>query len=191
MKKSKIEAAETRRRIIKAAGREFCRNGIHATGLSDLMAAAGLTHGGFYKHFQSKDQLVAEAFLVGLEGVVDNTKADAAAPQPGKKALEAIVDDYLSTAHRDDLAGGCPLAALGSELVHANPEIRAAASEGFVTLADVIAKQFPRSKPEVARAKAMFILSAMIGAVTMARMVTDPVLSSALLEQARAGLTKR
>ncbi len=61
MKKSKLEAAETRRRIVKTAAAEFRRNGIHATGLSDVMAAAGLTHGGFYRHFDSKDQLVAEA----------------------------------------------------------------------------------------------------------------------------------
>ena len=77
MKKSKLEAAETRRRIVKTASAEFRRNGIHATGLSDVMAAAGLTHGGFYRHFDSKDDLVAEACAAAMEPAAENTVASA------------------------------------------------------------------------------------------------------------------
>jgi TetR/AcrR family transcriptional regulator, transcriptional repressor for nem operon len=79
MKKSKLEAAETRRRIVKTAAAEFRRNGIHATGLSDVMAAAGLTHGGFYRHFDSKDELVAEACAAAMELAAENTVASACA----------------------------------------------------------------------------------------------------------------
>jgi TetR/AcrR family transcriptional repressor of nem operon len=189
MKKSRIEAAETRRRIIKAASQEFSRNGIHATGLTDLMGAAGLTQGGFYKHFRSKNQVVAEAFASGMDAVVDLAET-AANPAPGKTGLEAIVETYLSTDHRDNPADGCPLAGLGSELVHADDQVRTASSEGFTKLVDVIAKQFPRLEPEAARARAIFILSAMVGALTMARMVTDRNLSSSILEQARQSLLK-
>jgi len=186
MKKSKVEAAETRRRILKAARQEFCRNGIQATGLSELMAAAGLTHGGFYKHFRSKDQVVAEALASGLCAFVNETEASPV--PPGKKGLAAIVESYLSIEHRDDPAHGCPLAALGGELVHTDGSIRESASRGFTELVDHIAKQFPRTKPEVAKARALFILSAMVGALTMARMVTDPALSAAILDQAKKSL---
>lgn len=186
MRKSKLEAAETRRRIVSAASREFCRHGIHATGLADLMAAAGLTHGGFYKHFRSKDQVIAEACATGLETVIE--VAEAAPSGAGKSGLEAIVETYLSTEHRDRLSDGCPLAALGSELVHADDEIRAAASEGFVKLVEVIAKQFPGSTPDAARAEAVFVVSAMVGALTMSRMVTDEDLSLLILDQSRQRL---
>jgi TetR/AcrR family transcriptional regulator, transcriptional repressor for nem operon len=184
MRKSKLEAAETRRRIVSAAAQEFCRNGIHATGLSDLMAAAGLTHGGFYKHFRSKDQVVAEACVNGLETVIEVAEGE------GKSGLEAIVETYLSMDHRNRLSGGCPLAALGSELAQADDEIRAAASQGFIRLVDVIAKQFPQSDPEAARAQAVFVVSAMVGALTMSRMVTDPDLSALILDQSRKQLDR-
>jgi AcrR family transcriptional regulator len=106
MKKSKLEAAETRRRIVRTAAAEFRRNGINETGLSDLMAAAGLTHGGFYRHFGSKDQLVAEACSAAMESVVETTKA-AAAHRPAKSRLQAIAERYLSTDHRDNQSEGC------------------------------------------------------------------------------------
>src|SRR6202163_3333984 len=98
MKKSKLESAETRRRIVKTAAAEFRRNGINGTGLSDLMGAAGLTHGGFYRHFGSKDQLVAEACAEAVETVIFGRLA-AAAPEGAGAAVA-----YLSTGHRDDPA---------------------------------------------------------------------------------------
>ena len=88
MKKSKLETAETRRRIVKAAAAEFRRNGIHATGLCELMAAVGLTHGGFYRHFDSKDQLVTEACAAGMEAEIDG----AAVTSTVNFATETIFD---------------------------------------------------------------------------------------------------
>jgi TetR/AcrR family transcriptional repressor of nem operon len=189
MKKSKAETAETRRRIVKAAAAEFRRNGIHATGLADLMAAAGLTQGGFYRHFRSKDHLVAETCAVGLEGIVAVTDA-AADDADGRGGFEAIVERYLSPDHCGDQAGCCLLVALGSELAHGDEEARAVASEGFQRLAEVIAKQFPHMTAETARARAIFALSAMIGAATMARMVPDPDLSAEILRNTREYLIK-
>ena len=190
MKKSKIEAAATRRRIVKAANLEFCRNGIRATGLVDLMASAGLTQGGFYKHFRSKDQVIAEACAAGMVAVAEVAKA-AAERGHGKGGLEEIVDSYLSMDHRDMVDGGCPLHALGSELAHADDQVRATVTEGLLKFADVIAQQFTRTKPKAAQERALFVISAMVGAMTLSRMVTDQNLSAAILEQTRKRLTKR
>src|SRR5882757_7486907 len=101
MKKSKKEAAETRQRIVKTAAAEFRRNGIDGTALADLMAAAGLTHGGFYRHFASKDQLVAEACVAGMETVVEDMQTTTS-NLSGKNELKAITDNYLSADHRDN-----------------------------------------------------------------------------------------
>jgi len=116
MRKSREEAAETHKRIVQAAARQFREKGIAATGLAELMKAAGLTHGGFYKHFASKDQLVAEA----TAAAVDSLLKEMAAHPTFKSALAA----YLSTRHRDNPASGCPLAALGDELARSGKEAR-------------------------------------------------------------------
>src|ERR1700730_6687099 len=105
MRKSREEAAQTRKRIVTAAAGEFRKNGVVATGLADLMTAAGLTHGGFYKHFESKDQLVAGACAEAV-GVLIGKLQSAASTGPGAAATA-----YLSTAHRDNPATGCPLCA--------------------------------------------------------------------------------
>jgi TetR/AcrR family transcriptional repressor of nem operon len=187
MKKSKREAAETRRRIVKAAAAEFRRKGIRATGLSDLMATAGLTHGGFYRHFASKDQLVAEACAVAM-AALDGTGEASAREGAGKHGLAAILDDYLSPDHRDNLADGCVLAGLGSELARGDHKTRAAATAGFLKVVDVLAEQYRQTKPEAAKARALVAAAAMVGAVTMSRVVTDPKLSAAILRSTKKRL---
>ena len=189
MRRSRAEAEETRRRIVQTAAKAFRRNGIHATGLNDVMADAGLTHGGFYRHFESKGELVAEACSVGMDAIVDVARA-AASGAAGREALEAILEAYLSTAHRDNVGDGCPLAGIGSELARADGETRKAASAGFLTMVDTVAKQLRRRKPADAKAEALFVLSAMIGAVTMSRIVDDPALSDAILQETRSRLAK-
>src|SRR6476646_6385709 len=106
MRKSREEAAQTRRRIVEAASCEFRKCGIVATGLNDLMRAAGLTHGGFYKHFESKDQLVAEACADAVEMTICERLAAAASEKGGAAAA------YFSVGHRDNPATGCPLSAI-------------------------------------------------------------------------------
>jgi TetR/AcrR family transcriptional regulator, transcriptional repressor for nem operon len=134
MKKSKLEAAETRRRIVKTAAAEFRRNGIHDTGLSGVMAAAGLTHGGFYRHFDSKDELVAEACAAAMEPAAENT-VTSACYDAANDSLEAIVTSYLCPDHRDNLSEGCLIAALGSELARSDDKTRAAAERTPVAIA--------------------------------------------------------
>jgi len=188
MRKSKQETALTRERIVKAAASEFRQHGIVATGLADLMSAAGLTHGGFYRHFDSKDQLVAEASAVALAATTEKFAA-AASRQPGQKGLEAVVCEYLCTAHRDNRRDGCPLAALGSELARADTETRNAATAAFLKLVDIVAGQIDPAKPEEAKKRAMAVVSTMIGALTMSRIVNDKRLSKSLLRNAQEVLT--
>ena len=111
MRTSREEAARTRARIVRSAAALFKRDGIHATGLAGLMADAGLTHGGFYGHFESKEQLVAEAcelaFAEALERIVE-----LAAAAPPSRRFRTFVDEYLSDAHRDNPKSGCGFAAL-------------------------------------------------------------------------------
>ena len=124
MRKSRIEAAKTRERIVTAAAAEFRQHGIAGTGLADLMKAAGLTHGGFYRHFKSKDHLVAEACSAAVATMTERVAASASGKR-GRKSLETAVADYLSTEHRDNPRDGCPLAALGSEMARADTQTRA------------------------------------------------------------------
>ena len=184
MRKSKQEAAGTRQRIIKAAAAAFRKNGIAGTGLSDLMAAAGLTHGGFYRHFDSKDQIVAEAFTAAAESLVQQLAAAASRKSP-RRGLKTIVQTYLSAAHRDEPADGCPVAALGSEISRSDDErTRSAATRALVKFVEIIAAQFGKTRPDIARRRALVAAATMIGAVTMSRIVTDSELSAAILQEA-------
>ncbi|HJZ15388.1 MAG TPA: TetR/AcrR family transcriptional regulator [Stellaceae bacterium] len=190
MRRSKQDAAETRRRIIIAAAAEFRRNGITDTSNSDLMAAAGLTHGGFYRHFESKDQLVAEACDAAVRSMVDKFAA-AAVGKSARRRLGAATARYLSTDHRDDPAHGCPLAALGSEVARCDEGVRSAATDGFRRLVAIIAAQYEGTRPDLAKQRALAAASMMIGALTMSRIVTDPELSSEILSQANSYLADK
>jgi TetR/AcrR family transcriptional repressor of nem operon len=144
------------------------------------MKAAGLTHGGFYKHFESKDQLVAEACAGAMDAAISTMGMEA---QPTKSAAVAA---YLSTRHRDDPASGCPLAAIGSELARTDTKTREAATDGFERLVAILAGE---SESKDSRRRAVAAISTMIGAVTMARIVTDPELSAEILRDAERSLT--
>jgi TetR/AcrR family transcriptional regulator, transcriptional repressor for nem operon len=184
MRKSKQEAAATRQRIIKAAAAAFRKNGIAGTGLSDLMAAAGLTHGGFYRHFDSKDQIVAEACAAATESAI----AAFFSKKSPLRGLKARIAKYLSPAHREDPSAGCPLAALGSEIARCDGKTRAAATQAFLELVDIIAAESGKTRPDVARRRALVAASTMIGALMMSRIVTDSELSAGILREAEKQL---
>jgi TetR/AcrR family transcriptional regulator, transcriptional repressor for nem operon len=183
VRRSKQEAAVTRQRIVEAAAASFGKNGIAGTGLSDLMAAAGLTHGGFYRHFASKDQIVIEACTAAAESLVEQLAASVAKKSP-QRGLNAIVENYLSTAHRDDPADGCPIAALGSEIARGDERTRAAATQALLRFVEVIASRFGKTPPDVARRRALVAAATMIGALTISRIVTDSELSAGILREA-------
>jgi Transcriptional regulator len=187
MRKSKIETAETRRRIIEVAAQQFRSKGIQATGVNEVMSEAGLTHGGFYRHFESKNQLVAEACELGFTAVVDSFNALASNAQ-GKAGFKSIIDDYVSTGHRDNAADGCPLAGMGSELARADETTREAATEGFNRMVAVLAERVGDSQADTANSDAVFALAAMVGALTLSRIVTDPAASDAILQTVKRHL---
>src|SRR5262245_16320522 len=114
MRRSKQDAAATRERIVRESAAAFRKNGIAATGLSEVMAAAGLTHGGFYRHFASKDQLVAEACGAAAKALAEQLAASSSKKSP-RDGLKTIVKRYLGAAHRDEPEDGCPVAARSEE----------------------------------------------------------------------------
>jgi TetR/AcrR family transcriptional repressor of nem operon len=185
MRKSREEAALTRKRIVTAASKEFRKNGIVATGLNDLMKAAGLTHGGFYKHFESKDQLVSEACAEAVESLIEKITT-AASGGPGSASAA-----YLSADHRDNPFEGCPLAAIGSELARSDDKTRDVATDGFLKLVDIMESQFGKIPRDIARQRALVAVSTMIGALTLSRIVTDPELSAEILKAAEKSLSKK
>jgi TetR/AcrR family transcriptional regulator, transcriptional repressor for nem operon len=188
MRKSRQEAARTRKRIVKVAAQKFRRQGIGGISVADLMDAAGLTHGGFYRHFDSKDQLVAEASASGAAALARRMTAALEGQSP-KSGLKTIAESYLSPGHRDNASDGCVLAALGSELARADKSARTAATQGYLDLVDLAARQFNEVSPEAARSEALATVALMIGALTMSRVVKDPELSAEILQSAQKHIT--
>jgi TetR/AcrR family transcriptional repressor of nem operon len=184
MRKSASEAAKTRERIITTAAEKFRENGIVATGLNGLMGAAGLTHGGFYKHFPSKDHLVAEA-CSHLANVVTRGMVERALAAPVEERLGLFVRLYLSRAHRDQSGSGCGFAALASEIARMGPEVRAAGTQGFREMARALQELEPRLQTPDGEARARVAAATMVGALICSRAVGDPDLSYTILTDAR------
>ncbi|MGY6126963.1 TetR/AcrR family transcriptional regulator (plasmid) [Paraburkholderia strydomiana] len=185
MKKSRAETAETRRRIVETAARTFTSNGIHATGVAEIMSAAGLTQGGFYRHFASKDQLVAEACAAGMSAIVCSVEA---AAQEGNDRFLKHFESYLMEGNRDDFLGACPLVATGSELARADMDTRRAASHGLREIISIMAGHNGTASEALAEGRAIFAFSAMVGAVTLSRIVDDAALADAILDETRRRL---
>jgi len=178
LRKSKLEAAQTREAIVAAAADHIKRTGIAEASLADVMAAAGLTHGGFYRHFRNKEHLVSEALSAAGEKVIAAIGRNMA-----KGGLNAVVDRYLSTTHRDSSTPNCPFAALGSEMARSGKETRTAATAVLEKLFTTLASDTPDR--EEARGDAIVALCTMIGAMTLARVVADGDLSSEILDRVK------
>ena len=183
LRKSRLEAAQTREAIVAAAADLIRRTGIAQASLADMMAAAGLTHGGFYRHFRNKEHLISEALSAAGEKAIATIGQKMA-----KGGLKAAVDGYLSTSHRDSPTPICPFAALGSEMARSRKVTKAAATEVLEKLFVTLAGDAPHR--EEARGDAIVALSMMIGAMTLARIVADSDLSSEILDRAKDHLTR-
>lgn len=169
----------THERIVEVAARAIRRSGYSGTGVADIMKEAGLTHGGFYAHFESRDALLAEAGdRAGAESVALAARVAAAAP-PGQ-AVQAMIQAYLSPEHIAAIETGCPVSALGSEMPRQAPEVRRAATIHIKEMIDVFARQMPDWGQPQAHEQAMALICALIGTTMMARAVDDPKLSRAL-----------
>jgi TetR/AcrR family transcriptional repressor of nem operon len=189
MRKTRQETAATRQRIVEAAQTEFRRHGIAGSGLTGLMAAAGLTQGGFYKHFASKAQLVAESTTAAVDTLVEQMQS--LAPEPGAAdAFKAMVNGYLSPTHRDG-DNGCPYAGLGSELARADEDVRRVSVEGFERMIAVLTQPLHDGEDATARDQALLTLCAMMGALTVSRMANGQALADEVLESVGRQLCKK
>ncbi|HET9625348.1 MAG TPA: TetR/AcrR family transcriptional regulator [Kofleriaceae bacterium] len=181
MKVSREQVAENRQKILEAAGRLFRDRGYEDVTVAEVMGAAGLTHGGFYGHFASKEELIAETVAYTL------------ANAPGAdRDLAAYADAYLSTAHRDNRAGGCAFAALGSDTVRESPEARAAMTDSLRRQIARFALSAPGATAAERRQAAIGSWAAMVGAVVLARLARaeDARLSDEVLRATRAWIAK-
>ena len=170
----------TRRRLLEAAGRRFKSDGIDGSGIATLVADAGLTNGAFYGHFASKDDLVASVVAQQLSdqlAVVDALPA-------GPESVAAFLREYLSPTHRDDLAGGCPSAALLDEIGRCDDGTRAAYTDGARSMIQAIARRLDDGDAAAAEARAISLFALIAGAVQLARAVTDVELSDRILASA-------
>ena len=179
MKTSKEQVARNRERILEAASEGFRKHGFDGLKVADLMKSAGLTHGGFYRHFDSKDQLVTEALSATEKNLVRDSLA---AAEQGPRAMLDVFQDYVTQAYRDNVEDGCPLAAMGSELVRADDATRHAATTSFRKIVETVAPFLRSGDDAEGTDTALSLLTNMVGALTIARMVDDRALSNRILE---------
>jgi AcrR family transcriptional regulator len=178
MRYEKGHKEATRRRIVETASARFRQDGIEGVGVADLMAEAGLTHGGFYSHFSSKEDLVRAA----MEEASGHSQARFK-QRIEEGGLEAWIRGYLRTAHRDHPEKGCAVAALASELARHPRTTRQPMTERLADLRSDIETHLPESMaPAVKRARAVGIFATMVGALQMARAVDNPEMSEEILE---------
>jgi len=178
----------THERIVEAAGRAIRRSGYSGTGVADIMKQAGLTHGGFYAHFDSRDAMLAEAAdRAGAETVATMERVAAAAPP--EQALRAVIRTYLSQAHVEAIETGCAVAALGSEMPRQAPKVRRAATRRIKEMIDLVGRQSPDWGQPGAHERALVTVATAVGALVLARAVDDPKLSDAVRQAALHHLT--
>lgn len=188
MKVSREQAAENRERIVTAAAKLFRERGFDGIGVADIMNSAGLTHGGFYGHFGSKDDLAAEACARALGDSV--RKWDAVIERNPDAALATITDSYLSPRHRDKPGAGCAISALGSDVARQKPSVRRAVTEGLLALVSRLAPLAPGKSKAEKRQAALAEFAGMVGAVMMARAVDDADLSEEILRAVSQSLPR-
>ena len=189
MKVSREQAAQNRERIVQVAAKLFRERGFDGIGVADLMKAAGLTHGGFYGHFGSKEDLAAEASDRALKdiqqywsGVVDKNPDE---------AFSTIVNRYLSEGHRDTPGKGCLVAALGSDLGRQARPVRRVVTDGIQAFIGQLMQLVPGKLKPARRRRALTDFAAMVGAVTIARAVDDPALSKDVLDAVASSLLEQ
>lgn len=185
MRKSRSETAETRARIVSTASKMFLDRGLGVVGMRDIMAGANLTPGGFYRHFQSKDQLIAEANSAAFDRLLARLETEIVGKSPAK-ALERIVFLYLHQSQGKERPYLCPLAMLGAELGHSDSQVRAVALNGYRRLVQLVADNLTHQTRREALAAASGIVSTLVGAVTLADTASDSATASAILNNAEA-----
>lgn len=181
MRVSRAQAEENRETVINVASRLFREHGFDGIGLKDLMKGAGLTQGGFYKQFASKDDLAAQASRRAMESA---TRRWSEAAADSSDPLEAVMAFYLSKDHRGEKAEGCPLVALGSDATRQSEEVKRPFEDGIRAHFEVLNELLDDTRSSNPSGKAMAILSLMVGAVTLSRIMEDENTSQGILDAA-------
>jgi len=180
MKVSREQAAENRARVVEVAGRLFREKGFDGIAVAEIMKGAGLTHGGFYHQFGSKDELAAEA----CAQVLSEQAARWRKIGEGDDPLATLVESYLSARHRDGAASGCAIPSLAAEAVRQPAPVRAAFTKGLRDFIEVLTSFVTGRSAAARREKALATMSGMVGTMVLARAVNDPGFSTEIL---RAG----
>ncbi|HKJ62011.1 MAG TPA: TetR/AcrR family transcriptional regulator [Hyphomicrobiales bacterium] len=182
MRVSRNQAAENRETVINVASRLFRERGFDGIGIKDLMAAAGLTQGAFYKQFASKEDLAVQASRRALESA--SLRWSAATSENPEDPLGAIIAFYLSPAHREEKMDGCPIVALGSDAARQGSDVKASFEAGIKVHLEILGRLIAETDGEEPNGEAMAILSIMVGAVVLSRAVNDERLSKQFLHAA-------
>jgi TetR/AcrR family transcriptional regulator, transcriptional repressor for nem operon len=190
MRYSKEHKQETHARIVRKASIRLREKGAHGIGVADLMKDAGLTHGGFYAHFDSREALVIEAFNYAMDRGTANWRK-VVADMPPEKRLAAIIDGYLTSMHRDDPGHGCAIPTLGAEIARESPKTRKAFALKLEQMLDMIADQIPDVPRKAARKQAMAALATMMGTIVMSRIAGNGELSDEVLAAGREAVLAR
>jgi TetR/AcrR family transcriptional regulator, transcriptional repressor for nem operon len=190
MRYSREHKLETHARIVKKASVRLRERGAHGIGVADLMKDAGLTHGGFYAHFDSREALVIEAFAHAMDRGTERWRKLAEQTSPEKR-LATIVDSYLTPVHRDDPGNGCAIPALGAEIARESPRARKAFAAKLEQMIDMLAEQIPDVPRKAARKQAMAAIATMMGTLVMARVAGNGEFSDEILGAGRDAVLGR
>jgi TetR/AcrR family transcriptional regulator, transcriptional repressor for nem operon len=185
MRYSPEHKAETHARIVRKASVRLREKGAHGVGVADLMKEAGLTHGGFYAHFASREALVIEAFGDAMDRSTERWRKVLAELAPEKR-LPAIVDGYLCAQHRDDVGHGCAVPALSAEIARESPKTRKAFAAKLEAMVDLFAENIPDVSPKIARKRASSMLATLMGTLVLARVAGSSEFSDEILDAGRA-----
>jgi TetR/AcrR family transcriptional repressor of nem operon len=177
---SQTQKTKNHERIVRIASKRFREKGLEGVGIADLMKEVGLTVGGFYKHFDSRDELVVEALRSACG--TWRRQSDAAASGGPPLSYATLVDDYLSEAHREHPGSGCPIGALAGEIARSSKRTRALLTEEIRNAFQLIADLTPVKDEGPARSGAILTLSALVGAIALSRAVSDEALSREILK---------
>jgi TetR/AcrR family transcriptional repressor of nem operon len=184
MRYSREHKLETHARIVKKASVRIREKGAHGIGVADLMKDAGLTHGGFYAHFDSREALVIEAFAYAMDRSTERWRKLAETIPPDQR-MAAIVESYLTPLHRDDPGHGCAVTALGAEIARESPKTRKAFAAKLEQMVDMLAEQMPEVPRKAARKQALATLSTMVGALVLSRIAGSGEFSDDILAAGR------
>ena len=182
MRVTRVQAEENRQTVINVASRLFRERGFDGIGLKDVMEGAGMTQGAFYKQFSSKEDLITRASARALE--TTTRKCLAAIANNPEDPLGAVMAYYLSKEHRDEVMDGCPMVALGSDAVRQGAGVKASFEAGIKAHLNVLQSSIFAAGDKRPDSKAMTILSMMVGALLLSRMVNNPDLAQAFLDTA-------